>query len=178
MRAIAESIEYSPTVIYQYFRDKEALVRELCIGDFLHLSAELADTGQSDDPVQRLIDCGLAYARFAVAYPNHYRLMFMDPLPLGCGELEMPEHKGMPEYDAYALLLSQVKSATTTGRLRNQAADPELIAQTLWAGIHGVLSLEIAMNRADDRWIEWRPLQERVRIMLEALIAGLFEEGR
>jgi AcrR family transcriptional regulator len=30
MRKIAERIEYSPTTIYLYFRDKEELVREVC----------------------------------------------------------------------------------------------------------------------------------------------------
>ena len=30
MRKIAERIEYSPTAIYFHFKDKEALIRELC----------------------------------------------------------------------------------------------------------------------------------------------------
>ena len=34
MRKIAEKIEYSPTAIYLHFKDKEALVHELCLHDF------------------------------------------------------------------------------------------------------------------------------------------------
>jgi len=37
MRRIAESIEYSPTIIYHYFQDKEALVESLCREDFGNL---------------------------------------------------------------------------------------------------------------------------------------------
>ena len=37
MRRIADRIEYSPTAIYFHFRDKEALLKELCANDFLSL---------------------------------------------------------------------------------------------------------------------------------------------
>lgn len=176
MRAIAERIEYSPTVIYQYFRDKEALVTELCHADFLGLAEELAESQQMEDPVERLLQCGQAYARFATTYPNHYRLMFMDPLPKRNDEVKAAEYKGKPEFDAYALLLGQVQAAAAAGRLRDAAADPELVAQTLWAGIHGVVSLEIALGC--DKWTKWRPLDERVRTMLGVMAAGLFVGGR
>jgi AcrR family transcriptional regulator len=176
MRAIAEKIEYSPTVIYQYFRDKEALVTELCCADFLGLAQELAESQQIEDPVERLLHCGQAYARFATSHPNHYRLMFIDPLPANYEGSEAAEYKGKPEFDAYALLLGQVRAVAAAGRLRDATANPGLVAQTLWAGIHGVVSLEIALGC--EKCIEWRPLEERVRAMLTTLAAGIFVEGR
>ena len=39
MRKIADAIEYSPTAIYFHFKDKEALIRELCVTDFRSLAA-------------------------------------------------------------------------------------------------------------------------------------------
>ncbi len=176
MRAIAEKIEYSPTVIYQYFRDKEALVTELCYADFLGLAEGLAESQRIEDPVERLLQCGQAYARFATTYPNHYRLMFMEPLPTRHDDVKAAEYKGKPEFDAYALLLSQVQAAAAAGRLLDPAADPQLVAQTLWAGIHGVVSLEIALGCG--KWTEWRPLEERVRAMLGVMTAGIFVGGR
>ena len=176
MRAIADKIEYSPTIIYQYFRDKEALVKELCYADFGRLAEELVGTQQIADPIERLQQSGLAYASFAVQHPNHYRLMFMDPLPTNYDEEDVAEYKGQPEFDSYALLLSQVRAAAEAGRLRDPDADPELVAQTLWAGIHGVVSLEIALHC--DKWTAWRPLEERVRAMLTVLAQGLFAGGQ
>ncbi|MGA2890480.1 MAG: helix-turn-helix domain-containing protein [Terracidiphilus sp.] len=44
MRAIAKKIEFSPTLIYQHFRDKEALIHELCYADFRKLALELKVT--------------------------------------------------------------------------------------------------------------------------------------
>ena len=172
MRAIAERIEYSPTAIYQHFEDKEALIRELCYADFGRLAEDLIESQKIEDPIERLHACGLAYARFAIEHPNHYRLMFMSPLPAKYDEAEMAEIKGQPEFDSYALLLSQVRSAAQAGRLRDPGADPDIVAQTLWAGIHGVVSLEIALGC--DKWTAWRPLEVRVRTMLSVLAAGLF----
>ncbi len=40
MRKIAERIEYSPTAIYFHFKDKDALMRELCEMDFSTLAQQ------------------------------------------------------------------------------------------------------------------------------------------
>ena len=40
---------------------------------------------------------------------------------------------------------------------------------------HGVASLAIAMDK--DRWIEWRPLADRHRTMMDALMSGLMRTG-
>ena len=40
MRRIADRIEYSPTAIYFHFKDKEALMGELCAVDFYTLAMQ------------------------------------------------------------------------------------------------------------------------------------------
>ena len=82
MRGIAEKIEYSPTMIYQHFPDKETLIKELCYTDFGKLADALQDTLKIPDPIERLRKCGEEYVQFAITYPNHYRLMFMTPMPV------------------------------------------------------------------------------------------------
>jgi hypothetical protein len=42
-------------------------------------------------------------------------------------------------------------------------------------GVHGVISLNIA--KSSDNWVEWRPLEERARLMVDALVQGL-TDGR
>src|ERR1700692_2619553 len=64
MRGIAEKIEYSPTMIYQHFKDKETLIKELCYSDFRELADALQDTLKIADPIERLRKCGEEYVRF------------------------------------------------------------------------------------------------------------------
>src|ERR1700746_357035 len=89
MRKIAEAIEYSPTAIYLYFKDKDQLINELCHADFRALAQEFQKIARVADPIERLKRTGLTYIEFGIAYPNHYRLMFMTPHPPHSPEIEM-----------------------------------------------------------------------------------------
>lgn len=171
MRKIADAVEYSPTIIYQHFTDKEALLREICQEDFAALAGTFQEIAQIADPIKRIERIGLAYGQFGLAYPNHYRLMFMTQYhgakadePEMCG-------KGNPDEDAYAFVRQAVTEAIEAGRFRDGMNDPNLIAQILWAGVHGVVSLQI--TKQDDPWIEWRPIEQRIKLMVDTLVSGL-----
>lgn len=173
MRKIAEKIEYTPTAIYFHFKDKETLVRELCVADFLDFGQKFAKAAAEPDVLARLRKSGLAYAEFAVKHPNSYRLMFMSPAkPVdGIGDVAW---KGNPAEDAYAFLKMTVDEAMQKGLVREDLTDADLVTQTVWSGMHGVVSLQIAM--ACDQWPPWRPLKDRVTIMIDLLLRGLFRE--
>jgi AcrR family transcriptional regulator len=170
MRAIAKKIEYSPTTIYLHFKDKESLIQELCTQDFLTLAKAFQRIARVPDPIERLRQIGRAYADFGLRNPNHYRLMFMTPHPPFEPDTKDVE-KGNPEQDAYAFLKYSIAEGIRAGRFRKGIADVELIAQTVWAGIHGVVSLEIA--KCNDAWVDWRTMKKRVESMVDVLIAGL-----
>ena len=172
MRRIAEAIEYSPTAIYFHFKDKEALLKELCESDFRNLAHKFARIARVRDPIERLRATGLAYADFGFDYPNHYRLMFMTPHPPIPHDDNL-DH-GNPEEDAYAFLRTIIEQAIAENRLRPELTDPELVAQTVWAGVHGVVSLHIA--KESDAWVKWRPVKKRVQKMLDTLVAGIVRE--
>lgn len=174
MRRVADLIEYSPTAIYVHFADKEELFRELCHRDYARLAEVLRSSVATADPIERLRRIGGAYVEFGTRYPNHYKFMFMTPQP----EHEMDEADremhGNPEKDAYAFLKWAVQQAIDGGCFRKDVNDAELISQTLWASVHGVISLEIA--KGCDRWVEWRPMQDRTAMMLDITLRGLLRE--
>ena len=173
MRRIADRIEYSPTAIYFHFRDKEALLKELCETDFLALAGQLAKIAQVRDPIERLRKTGLAYIDFGLSNPNHYRLMFMTPHPPIDPEL-MDIAQGDPQEDAYAFLRNVVTACIAQGLVRDEVADAGLMSQTMWAGVHGVIALQIA--KSNDPWVDWRPLRDRVETMIDVLLRGLLKD--
>jgi AcrR family transcriptional regulator len=176
MRRVAEKIEYSPTAIYVHFKDKNQLFHELCSQDYARLAEVFQSSAMPIDPVERLRQIGRTYIEFGVQHPNHYKFMFMTPHPPLEPDDEEREKMGNPEVDAYAFLKWSVQQAISAGRLREELADAELVSQTLWAAVHGVISLNIA--KCTDAWVDWRTLQDRAETMLDVTLRGLLREAK
>lgn len=170
MRRIADAIEYSATAIYVHFKDKEALIRELCREDFGKLATLANQLAEIPDPIERIRQLGNGYIKFAVQNPNHYRLMFMTASPVG-PTAEDEQRKNDPDQDSYAFLVHTVREAMAAGRFRAEFDNVEVVAQTFWAAAHGIASLQVA--KGTDPWIQWAPLEQRINVGLDAVLLGL-----
>jgi len=169
MRKIAERIEYSPTAIYLHFKDKETLIGELCRHDFRAFGERFLELTKVADPIERLKKAGWAYLDFAVEHPQQYQLMFMTP-PLPGTEPRSGESED-PAQNTYLFLRATVAQAVAEGRLKPGLKDIDLIAQTIWATTHGVVSLEIA--KCDVGWVAWRPLRRRMQALMDMVLSQL-----
>ena len=170
MRRIADRIEYSPTAIYFHFKDKDALLAELCDCDFRAFSQNFIAIARIPDPVERLRLAGRAYVEFGLMHPSHYRLMFMTPKDPG-----LSLTKGNPEEDAYAFLKGIVTELVAKRLLRKELSDVDLASQVIWSGVHGVVALEIA--KCQDDWVEWQPFATRAEAMVEMILRGVLAEA-
>lgn len=173
MRAVANRVGYSATSLYLYFSDKEQLLRAVVDADVIKLAQALKSTLTISDPLQRFLQFGQHYVQFALTNPNHYRMMFMTQHP-PCDPALSSIEQNNPEQDGYAQLISVVTSAWHAGIFKSALTDPILIAQTIWAALHGVCSLQI--NMADDAWVNWRPLESRIQAMVQMSMHGLMKE--
>lgn len=178
MRRIAEAIEYSPTALYVHFKDKDALIRELCLEDFDSLAVAFRRIAKEPDPLERLRKIGMAYVEFAEKHPNHYRLMFMTPHPESTHPTpeDAEGRKGNPEADAYAFLHATMQEAIDRGLLRPELTDAHLVSQAAWAGVHGVVSLHIAKKA--DPWVDWKSEKKTAALVIEAFTRGISRPGR
>ena len=80
MRKIAEKIEYSPTTIYLYFRDKSDLLDCICSDTFEQLVERLGSISHEEsDPFEALKKGLRAYIDFGLQHPAHYKVAFMMP---------------------------------------------------------------------------------------------------
>jgi AcrR family transcriptional regulator len=173
MREIGKRIEYSATALYNHFADKEALVRELCRRDFTDFAQRfLSAVVGSQSAIESTCRAGLVYLGFAEQFPQHYRLMFMTPLP------EAPPEAGEredPRMNAYVFLRQLVDSLLAGKHLRDGLTDPDLIAQTIWAMVHGAASLELTIDK-QDKWLDFKPRRERFSDALRTLMRAMFRD--
>ena len=175
MRKIAAKIEYTATALYSHFADKESLLRAVCDHDFRTLRSAFERIARIADPIERLREVGREYVRYALKYPNHYRLMFMTPQTKPDPAKSAIE-RGNPDQDAYAFLKAITAEAITAGRFRDELKDADQLAQVVWSSVHGVVALYL--TKGHDGWIDWRPVPATAELIIDAMLRGLLKEKK
>jgi AcrR family transcriptional regulator len=170
MRKLAARIGYTATGIYHHFADKQEVLQALLDADFTAFRNALGRIGRVDDPIERIQRMGREYVNFAEKYPDHYRLVFMTPPTT---HMEGGLKRGDPSEDAYAFVSKSVAEALQAGRFRPEYKDVDELAQIIWAGVHGLVSLHIAKGK--DPWVPWRPLKPTFARLSDALFRGLLK---
>lgn len=145
LRALARKAGVSQTAPYRHFEDKEALIVVLIQEGSAILQENMALASQKvDDPVEQLINLGVAYYDFSQEYSAHFRLMFGGSLE----NTEKHEHIFENEQKGYDVLENVIISCM---KLPN-APDlpPNLIRLTCWSLVHGLASLILNDVMNDD----------------------------
>ena len=173
MRRIAEQIGYTATAIYHHFHDKDALLNELCLNDFRALSAALREMDQIPDPITRLRLMGQNYVKFALSHPQQFRFMFMVERPIPSPDRVTID----PTEDGYHFLRSNVVEAIGKGLFRPEYTDPDMIAQSLWATVHGLAAIHLSSPDKVHPWLELRDPSETAAVMTDVVLRGLLRES-
>jgi AcrR family transcriptional regulator len=119
----------SPSAPYRHFKDRDALIGELCRRGFAQFGARLARAGQQPEGFTAM---GRAYLAFAREERGYYGAMFewRDPRPPDDG------HEG-PFATLVAAVTRMLPAGADTGAAR-------LLALEVWAISHGIAGLERA----------------------------------
>lgn len=138
IRNIAEKIEYSPSTIYLYFPDKNAILIELLNEGLDRLNEKILLHQQIADPIDRFIAYERCYLEFALENPQYYDIMFIRGLPIRRPEEGFATEKGERLYNVFEELLTECQRA---GHLQDKNIREQTIL--LWSTLHGFCSLHI-----------------------------------
>jgi AcrR family transcriptional regulator len=162
IRRIAEEVGVSSTALYMHFKDKSEILLEICERVFDRMLKDHQELGKGCAPPEERVRLLLqSYMRFGLDNPNAYRLVFCTrPREATEGADKVAQRLGKELFDVFAGHVAEIAAA---GRLRG---DPVATAQALWAGAHGVISLEITKP-----YFDWAPKLEST--MLDVLFEGV-----
>jgi AcrR family transcriptional regulator len=136
IRAVADAVGVTPPSIYLHFADKDALLEAVVSDVFAELDASMLAAGaEAGTPLERLCAYGLAYVRFAIDHPEHYRIATMDPCP-------RPDLDTVLADSAFSHLRDTVTECMAAGIFAPD--DPLPVAMAMWSAAHGVAALMIA----------------------------------
>ena len=139
IRNIAEKIEYSPTTIYLYFKDKDDIFCELHKEGFKLLNQYFRSLAHVSDPFERLKAINKAYITFALENGEFYDLMFIIRSPIN--SIAKDDSDWEEGKRAFAFLTETIKECIAKGYFENM--QPDIVAFTVWSMVHGIVSLEI-----------------------------------
>jgi AcrR family transcriptional regulator len=169
MRNLAAKVGYSATALYSYFADKNAVLRALLDADCAALRRAMDDAASEPDPVERVRNMGRAYVEFGLRNPGHYRVLMMTEAQPGV--MDDNPRRGDPAQDAYALLRQAAADGIRARCFRPEFTDPDQLAQVVWAGVHGIVSLHLNLGR--EPWFNWRPAEETALRLIDVSVRGL-----
>jgi AcrR family transcriptional regulator len=148
LRAVAQRVGVSVPSIYLHFADKQALLDAICeeVFEQLHVALKEADA-DAPNPWEALRAQGAAYVRFALANPEHYRIVMM-------AGPSNHDPKDEIASGAFGHLLDSVIGSIGLGVLEG---DPVELGLKLWAAAHGLASLLITKPN-----MPWPPLEQLI----------------
>jgi AcrR family transcriptional regulator len=135
-RKIAREAGCSPTAIYLYFRSVPDLLEHLRMEGHAILTARLRDVA-AGPARERLREMGRVYFRFGLDHPGFYALMF-SIRPAETSRREAVQR----EMQTLLVVRDVVAAGMQAGDLR--PGDPTVVANALWAQVHGVTALAVS----------------------------------
>jgi AcrR family transcriptional regulator len=138
LRSIGDRLGVSRTALYRHFSDKPALLAAVGREGFRLLREALTESWEQHGRGRPGFEAmGLAYVRFAVAHPAHYRVMFGGFIESCAKDDEFVEEAKT----AFQVLVNALVEQQDAGLVRRD--DPLLLARMIWSLVHGIAMLAI-----------------------------------
>jgi len=144
MRKIADKIEYTAPIIYEYYANKEAILLELTKKGFMLLACRMKEAKNNHTELGDQIEAmWLAYWDFAFEQKEYYQLMF--GVEVNCCMMDEILPAGTTPYDIAAAPIAEMMGITDP--------DDERVCTkyyTYWSIVHGLISINIVRKGTSD----------------------------
>ena len=139
MRGLAARIGVTPMALYRHFDNRDDLLDAIVAhghATFLgYLNRALAES----TPAARLLAAGEQYLNFALDHPRSYAVMFMEH---AAGVASPGKAQPWENAATFRFLVDRIRDCAAAGVLH--VGDAEDAALSVWAHVHGLVSLFLA----------------------------------
>jgi len=137
MRKIADQIEYTAPIIYEYFSNKEGILLELTRRGYLILAKDIKEARDAhESPADKMEAMWIAYWNFAFKYKEFYQLMY------GVDMVCCTVKKSLNEAETVSNLLGDAIEALFE---KKPVTENDICMKyyTYWSIIHGLISINL-----------------------------------
>ena len=159
LREVARRAGVSPSAPYHHFQDRAALLSAMAVEGHHQFAAALRRGAEGQESATAGFRAmGVAYVVFALEDPARFRLLFRPDCLADSAVMEAA-------LESYQVMRGAIDAAVGEGGV---AGDPENLALTAWASVHGLASLFIDGPMAGDP----RAAESMARSVVDQLGAG------
>ena len=141
MRKIADKIEYTAQIIYEYFSNKDAILQELTRMGYVKLAKQMEEANAKfTDPAQQLEAMWMAYWNFAFAEKELYQVMYgveANCCVMGnaCDDVKAPSN----------MLWNKIEEIVPPDKRTEEYIDTKYY--TFWSVVHGLISINLTRQQ-------------------------------
>jgi len=169
IRKIADKIEYSPGIIYHYFKDKSEIVTCVVEEGYGNILTRVNEIPLNvDNPEETMKKRLRAYIDLMLEMPQQFRAILMNDIEAIQEKVNMLEEGISKKRNSIAALCNLIDEGIRKGKFRE--IDTELTAQIIWTSTHGLISRLIIEKNIS--------LEQRERLInhhFEILINGIIK---
>lgn len=163
VRKIADLIEYSPTTVYLYFKDKDEIFYDLHNIGFQKFQEMNKELPAIENPLERLHKMGENYIHFGMENQEYYDLMFILRAPMeSLAQMKGSDCDWAGGDNALNNLKETLAECMERGFIRK--TDLQVMSMTVWGMVHGWVSLAIR-----ERFEKMVPKEQVLPTMLRSL---------
>ena len=138
LRGVGQALGVSRSALYRHFADKAALLEAVAAQGFRTLRERLTGAWTSGGESRAAFDAmAVAYVRFALDQPSHYRVMFGAALDAETCDPDLRVEGAA----AFQALVDAIVSQQRAGILRPD--EPLQLANYVWSIVHGISMLAL-----------------------------------
>jgi AcrR family transcriptional regulator len=162
MRKIADKIEYTAPIIYEYFDNKEAILQELTRSGFVKLAAHMQKAADAfAEPAAQLEAMWLAYWNFAFAEKELYQVMFGVQTNCCVNANSCPDMKGPA-----IMFRNKIEELVPAEKRTKEYIDRRYY--TFWSIVHGLISINMTAQLTSEE-MSTQVLKDAIAGMISAI---------
>ncbi|TCZ75883.1 TetR/AcrR family transcriptional regulator [Paenibacillus albiflavus] len=170
IRKIATQIEYSPGVIYHYFKDKAEIITFITRQGYSKLLEQIEETPIDQEQPDKTLETSLrAYIKLMLSKPNHFKANVIKDVENVDKQPGILQDGSFDQRQGLSIVIQILELGMSTGKFRT--LDPKLTAQIIWTSTYGLVTRLILENQL--------PKAQQERLIdhhFEVLIHGLLRK--
>jgi len=165
MRNIASALDVSATALYRHYKNKDAIIIQICKDGLENMMRALTQSLMEDGPKDRLKATLHAYFKFGMENFSEYQLMYGEILTTSTDIQNYTEKYRLPIIN---FIQDRIKDVALTNTLK---IEPYEQAYFIWSFLHGLIMLrqsnqinlsdEVFEQMVNNRICNWVELLEQ-----------------